>query len=1232
MTDMNDINKTHSQVIPTQNQSLNEKKDENRLHKNTSSSFKNTSFSKNKYKTDLMNMSNNLLKKPNAKRITSYCESLSNQNEHINKSRRNDFNNGPTLRNEKVDADKYYQLCEENQKLKQDQEKLNEKFKDLQTQLYQVGEKMIKERIHGDKKVIYLEDGCEIEMMNIKNENEKLKEQLRKTKTIIKGMQVKERYSQSNGMKNIYHVKDGKDGKEESQKTHNEYLKLIRELKSTLNDQDMEIKRLHSELYGPNKKIKGHEDYSTDIKEKNVKLNEVQIKNEQLQIQVDTHQKIVKHLQDNVNELRSNLREEQRRVNDLKDDNARLKAGCERLPEYVNLIEEYKKREVEFEGRINSLCESPFIKQAEERGNIYRKLQETEALLKEQGIDYRKLKETSLENERERLRIKNENEELKKEKDQYKEEAMRHKIANEEREKNTKTFQEQLNLLSQYGEVDSDFTKILSILKLKDDDNTWMKVEFFDRLGEKNLKDPQFLLKEIEKLIQEKGELGRQLEISKNVQILQQKLIEDMKKEREELEKIMNYQINELKVKCEQYAKRNDFERVQNKGKQEKIRKIKEIDDKSYFEDVTEFTRDDNESVLGINENAIDIFIGEASFEPSISTELGIKTSDILSFITVDFYMHDIQSSNISSGSRPIYNLQLRFVVQEDDHFIKYLESNDGIKLEIFYIKDNLHSLLGHGIIPISQLLEYEGEMDGGRKIINNVCSIYYKDKNSLLIGNIHYKLKLKQSLCNTLQWYKDKKQILDEISPVQKVIDYKAKSNIEYIHGLNKGKIMQITIMITKLNGLIVSGAPREIKPYIWYQFYKSEEHFSKIYLGNNPVIEDVNILQSIYDSSFDDYIQNGDLSFMILDDFRPIEVKTSTINKNEMQVDLVDDPDLDDFIGICTIKLKDLIIKDKIQGSFPITNKQGKKSGEISMIIFWEELKIDGKKKNTVNPKRNEWEEGLIIELGEKLKGKKLNVDSGFEYFNLDNEVKISASNFRNVLMTQLKYNNKDEIDGIIEILFKDSLFLSKLTFNKYFLPLLDTNYSSNISNIITEKKDEKIVFVNAQHEKIEKKKVESVLIEEKANIINIISDKITKQNQTDEDNISISNINTKQLLRTTTKEVENDKRNLSLLEFKVNSDRPTKEILILMSEYCKRTNKVSIADIFKLFDKDGNSFILKKEVLNGFIGINIPLSKQELDKIWNEMTNGHMNQEKVVLSEFKRFFEGYDVIKRR
>lgn len=131
MTDMNDINKTHSQVIPTQNQSLNEKKDENRLHKNTSSSFKNTSFSKNKYKTDLMNMSNNLLKKPNAKRITSYCDSLSNQNEHINKSRRNDFNNGPTLRNEKVDADKYYQLCEENQKLKQDQEKLNEKFKDL---------------------------------------------------------------------------------------------------------------------------------------------------------------------------------------------------------------------------------------------------------------------------------------------------------------------------------------------------------------------------------------------------------------------------------------------------------------------------------------------------------------------------------------------------------------------------------------------------------------------------------------------------------------------------------------------------------------------------------------------------------------------------------------------------------------------------------------------------------------------------------------------------------------------------------------------------------------------------------------------------------------------------------------------------------------------------------------------------------------------------------------------
>ena len=213
-------------------------------------------------------------------------------------------------------------------------------------------------------------------MMSLKTENEKLKDQLRKTKTVIKGMQLKDKYSSSTGMKNLIHAKAQLD----TGNSHNEYLKLIKELKFALNDKDTEIKRLHAEMYGSNRKVKGMEDYTSDMKEKNIRMNEVSLKCEQLQMQLDTNNKMMKHMEENLKEYMTKWKDEQKICSQLKVENSNLKADVERLPEYVHLIDEYKKREIEFESRIKILCESPFIKQAEERGNVFRKLQETESL------------------------------------------------------------------------------------------------------------------------------------------------------------------------------------------------------------------------------------------------------------------------------------------------------------------------------------------------------------------------------------------------------------------------------------------------------------------------------------------------------------------------------------------------------------------------------------------------------------------------------------------------------------------------------------------------------------------------------------------------------------------------------------------------------------------------------------------------------------------------------------
>lgn len=1161
-------------------------------------------------------------------------------------------------RDEKVDSDKYYKLMEENQKLKNEQSSMNEKFKELQTQIYSVGEKLLKERVHGDKKVIYLEEGSEIEMMNLKNENERLKEQLRKTKTVIKGMSTRDRLTNVTGQKNLMHAKS----QMEATQNHNEYLALIKQLKHALNEKDDVIKGLHAELYGPNRKVANIEQYSKDIRDKNIQVSEVQLKCEQLQLDIETNKKIIAHLDESTKNSQIQNREDQKKIYDLKTENANLKANLERLPEYVSKIEEYRKKEIEFEKTINGLCESPFIKQAEERGNIYRKLQESEAALREQSIDLKKVKEALKDAENTLALIKKENETLKKEKDQYKEDAMRLKITGEEREKNTKNFQDQLHLLSQYGEVDSNFTKILAMLKLKDDDTSWMKVEFFDRFGEKNLKDPQFLIKELEKLIQEKGELGRQLEVTKNVLILQQKISEDLQKEKIELEKITTFQINELQSKCEKLARRTDIERRPARGHEKKDSyfgsgpMVENREDGIIADDhITEFTTDDNESVLGINENALDLYLGEGVFEEGIAGEVGIKLTELMTFASVDFYMHEIQTSNISTGKRPWYNLQLKYLVSEDEHLIKYIDSNEGITIEIYYLKDNMHNLLGYGKIPLSELLDSEigVSSNNNSRVVNSVCSIFYKKDENLLIGHVHYKMRMRQSMLESLKWFREKMRLINEVSPMQNLVSNTAATNFNVVQGLNKGKVMQITIMLTQLVNLKTTGSPHEIRPYVWYQFFKNEEHFTRTFEGHSPVLEDIKVFNSLYDSEFDDYIQNGELAFMVLDDFRALEVKVNskTGKQDEAnQVDLVDSPDVEDFIGICRISLKDLILCDRIQGSFHIHNREGKIAGDLSLLIFWEEVILTNKNrlKNNVPYEKNAWEEDLIIKLGEKLRMKKLNVDSAFEFFNVDNQEILSSSNFRHVLLSQLKYMNSGEVDVIIDLLFGSSQFLSKLNFLKVFIPLLDNNVKQTQQSSLPQARapqqatSEKQLNVTVTHVK-DKQNLE--LVEEKANNMSIASKTVpvaTPKDKLKTDmivNTQPDDLNLDYKAKEKPAELEKKgsvaamaKSTNDGFDFKnTTTNRLNEEIMVMVSEYVKRTNKTSISEIFKLFDKDTNSFINKKEVLNGFFRVNIPLSRIELDRIWAEMIENKLNTEKVDLALFKRFFENYGILKR-
>jgi hypothetical protein len=1121
-------------------------------------------------------------------------------------------------RDDKIDADLYYRVRDENDHLKKHQYQLNDEIKRITTALEKVKHGVLLERKLSDRKVIQVEGGFDVETETLKMENEKLQDKIKKMSTIIKGMQSQsvQNAGKSLGRKSLINAKTSL----ENQSEKNEYLKMINHLRELLKQSDSEVKRLSLEINSPNKAIKNMTEFNKDLRDKNSMLSEIQTKYEKTQMQFETNIKILEHTKQSLEDYISKYNEERKKNLDLENRIHLMEANLAKMPEYVSLIDEYKRKERNLEDRIKDLCENPFIKQAEERGNVYRKLQENELSLNEATRRLKNLEDTNKTLDKENKVLKEQYNIANIDRDKFKEEAMRFRISNEEKERQTKHFEDQFKLLGQYGEVDSNFTKILNILKLKDDNTSWMKIDFLEKMNEPENKDPVYFMKEIERLKLEKGMLGAELEKTKSLLQIQQQINEDQMKLTEEDKKILKLQNDKLMKKCEELAKLIDIERLPHKENMQMLKSMgigasnnlsmdllrKDLLGVLTYENainmmsdtITEFSKDETETEFGMNENALDVYIGEAFFEEGLEKELGFKLANIMSFACVDFYLHETQTTNLISGSRPVYNLQLSFKVVVDEHFIYYLES-DSLLIDIYYVKDNVQALLGKGKLPLSELIKIEN----GRKenelsmsnsnlpssrVVNGVCQLYYAKDSNLLIGSVHYKMRMRQPLLEIVKWYKERNNLIREISPVHDVMMKKVEKELISMNNLSKGKVMSVTILITKATGLKVTGAPRKISPYVYYQFFKFDDHFTETLIGNDPLFQDVMKFDVVYDNSFHNYIEKETLDLYILDNSRPLEVEMKNDENKNSSVNLIDNPEYEDLIGICKVPLRDLIINDLIQNSFPIYNKKNQIAGEVVLNIFWEQVAIEEEGINNTDRLPYEaktWEDALIIKLSELMKNKGLNLNSGFEIFDRDNKQCITLLNFKDIILFTFKFTtNQQELENLTEIVFKGRTSLTKLDFYKIFamhLPhegpmedLLSRNQSINNYKKSTEIKVVENISISLGPETKFNKKNSVGPIGNSKEQSNLMSKQESRENLSYNQNLRHS-LSTSNMNNMNVAQGVGNSTNLNNTILVQNQDlnRSMKDIVALLNDYMLKTKKSSVLEVYKMFDKDAD-----------------------------------------------------------
>lgn len=127
----------------------------------------------------------------------------------------------------------------------------------------------------------------------------------------------------------------------------------------------------------------------------------------------------------------------------------------------------------------------------------------------------------------------------------------------------------------------------------------------------------------------------------------------------------------------------------------------------------SEFSAVTNESEIKPDENVLDLVVQDAEFYfDSFKTvmddkELLLHQKTLVTFITVDFYNHDTETSQLAEGYRPLYNTQFAFKNRVDDFYVQHLQRHS-VKLDIYISKNNAAVHLGYAELLLRELVERE--------------------------------------------------------------------------------------------------------------------------------------------------------------------------------------------------------------------------------------------------------------------------------------------------------------------------------------------------------------------------------------------------------------------------------------------------------------------------------------------------------------------------------------------
>ena len=128
---------------------------------------------------------------------------------------------------------------------------------------------------------------------------------------------------------------------------------------------------------------------------------------------------------------------------------------------------------------------------------------------------------------------------------------------------------------------------------------------------------------------------------------------------------------------------------------------------------MTEFSTKTNESTIDQNENILDFKVEDAEYYLEAFNQVpGMKAEELdqrslITVVTLDFYNHSTETTQMAEGIRPNYQSQFSFVNTIDNFYVTFLQKNS-MKMDVYLSRNDAAVHLGRCEILLKELIERE--------------------------------------------------------------------------------------------------------------------------------------------------------------------------------------------------------------------------------------------------------------------------------------------------------------------------------------------------------------------------------------------------------------------------------------------------------------------------------------------------------------------------------------------